>query len=220
MNFDFSDAVNAKEAGARLTPGIKDATFEGVEFANITSQKTGDAFKTLVLKLNVDGYGPYQQNFFEPQSADRQEMQWGVSASQLDHFKITVMEILEAICPDVCAEINAGTKKLTGTFKQIVDAVAAYTKPYVGKQTKIKLIPGKDNFCNMPSYPARIDRNGNLGIATRIIGDNITLTSSELKKIENAATAKPTNMAEKTTDSIVSAMGADLDSTGSDDLPF
>jgi len=218
MNFDFSDAVNAKESGSRLTPGIKDATFEGVEFANVTSQKTGDAFKTLVLKVNIDGYGPYQQNFFEPQSAERQEMQWGKSASPLDHFKITVMEILEAICPEVAAEINAGTKKLTGNFKQIVDAIIAYTKPHVGKKTQIKLVPGRDNYCNMPSFTARIDRNGNLGIATRIIGDNLTLTSSEVKKIENAATAKPTNMGASTAD-VVSAMATDLEDPDSD-LPF
>lgn len=215
-NYEFSDVLNAKEAGARLTPGIKDATFEGVEFSNVTSQRTGDAFKTLVLKLNIDGYGPYQQNFFEPQSAERQEMQWGKSASPLDHFKITVMEILEAICPDVYAEINAGTKKLSGSFKQIVDAIATYTKPYVGKKTQIKLLPGKDNFCNLPSFTARIDRNGNVGIATRIIGDNLTLTSSEIKKIENAETAKPTNMATSTAD-IVSAMATDIDDS---DLPF
>lgn len=217
MNFDFSDAVNIKEAGARLTPGIKDATFEGVEFSNVTSQKTGDAFKTLVLKLNIDGYGPYQQNFFEPQSAERQEMQWGKSASPLDHFKITVMEILEAICPDVCAEINAGTKKLSGSFKQIVDAVTAYTKPFIGKSTQIKLVPQNNGYCSMPSFTARIDKNGNLGIATRIIGENLTLTSTEVKRIENAQTAKPTNISTSTAD-VVSAMASDLDSDS--DLPF
>ena len=215
INFDFSDAVNAKEAGSKLTPGIKEATFEGVEFANVTSQKTGDTFKVLVLKLGIDGYGPYEQNFFEPQSAERQEMQWGKSASQLDHFKITVMEILEAICPEVCAEINNGTKKLSGSFKQIVDAVATYTKPYIGKRTQVKLLPGKDGFCNMPVFTARIDRNGNLGIATRIIGDDLTLTNSEVKKIENAAAAKPTNMNTNTSD-VISGMASDVD----DDLPF
>lgn len=214
MNIDFSDAVNAKESGARLTPGIKDATFDGIEFNEGTSQKSGEPYQAFVLKLNIDGYGPYQQKFFEPKSADRQEMQWGVSASPLDHFKITVMEILEAICPDVYAEFNAGTKKLSGSFKQIVDAIATYTKPHIGKQTKVKILPGKDNFCNMPSFPARIDRNGNLGIATRMIGDNLTLTSSELKKIEAAEAARPTDMSQK---AIISSMAADVNS---DDLPF
>lgn len=215
MNFDFSDAVKAKESGSRLTAGIKDALFEGVEFANVTSQKTGDAFKTLVLKLNVDGYGPYQQNFFEPTSDERKDMQWGKSASQLDHFKIAVMEILEAVCPEIVTEINAGTKKLSGSFKQIVDAVASYTSVGKGKKVQIKLLPQSNGYVAMPSFVARIDKNGNLGIATRIIGESLTLTASEQKKIEAAETAKPTNMA---TSNIVSAMVADLDD-GSD-LPF
>ena len=69
----------------------------------------------------------------------------------------------------------------------------------------------------MPSFTARIDKNGNLGIATRIIGENLTLTSTEVKRIENAQTAKPTNISTSTAD-VVSAMASDLDSDS--DLPF
>ena len=57
MQYNFSGAVKAKESGNTLTAGIKDATFMGVEFANVTSQKTGDAFKTLALKLDIYCYG-------------------------------------------------------------------------------------------------------------------------------------------------------------------
>lgn len=75
MNFDFSGAVKAKDGGNYLSPGIKDATFKGIEFAKVTSQKSGDVFNTMSLKLDIDGYGEYTQNFFEPQSDERQEMQ-------------------------------------------------------------------------------------------------------------------------------------------------
>ena len=223
MQYNFSGAVKAKESGNALTAGIKDATFMGVEFANVTSQKTGDTFKTLALKLDVDGYGEYTQNFFEPQSDERKQMQWGSTASPLDHFLITVREILEAVDPQIIKDIDDGTKTLSGNFKQIVDAVKAFTAPMVGKaRVQIKLIPQNNGFVSMPSFPARITRNGDLGIATRIIGQNLVLTPNELKRIEAAKNATPTNMASqadtsKTLDAMSENLGID---DSSDDLPF
>ena len=223
MQYNFSGAVKAKESGNALTAGIKDATFMGVEFANVTSQKTGDTFKTMALKLDVDGYGEYTQNFFEPQSDERKQMQWGPTASPLDHFLITVREILEAVDPQIIKDIDDGTKTLSGNFKQIVDAVKTFTAPMVGKaRVQIKLIPQNNGFVSMPSFPARISRNGDLGIATRIIGQNLVLTPNELKKIEAAKNATPTNMASQAdTSTTLNAMSENLGiDDDSDDLPF
>ena len=224
MQYNFSGAVKAKESGNALTAGIKDATFMGVEFANVTSQKTGDAFKTLALKLDIDGYGEYTQNFFEPQSDERKQMQWGPTASPLDHFLITVREILEAVDPQIIKDIDNGTKTLSGNFKQIVDAVKAFTDPMIGKvRVQVKLIPQSNGFVSMPSFPARITRNGDLGIATRIIGQNLVLTSNELKRIEAAKNAVPTNMASQVdTATTLDAMAEnlDIDNDKEDDLPF
>lgn len=93
-----------------------------------------------------------------------------------------------------------------------------FTADKAGKvKVQIKLLPQRDaRFVSMPSFPARITRNGDLGIATRIIGHDLTLTASELKRIEAASTAKPTNMANN---DLVNAMSSDLDSKDSD-LPF
>lgn len=93
----------------------------------------------------------------------------------------------------------------------------------VGKvRVQVKFVPQSNGFVSMPSFPARITRNGDLGIATRIIGQNLTLTPSELKRIEAAQNATPTNMASqadttKTLDSMSENLGLD-DNT--DDLPF
>ena len=212
MKFDFGAAVEAKATGSRITPGIKNAKFMGVSFANVTSQSTGDTYKTMALKLDVEGFGEYTQNFFEPQSDERTEMQWGLSASPLDHFMITMREIYEALNPDGLAEL----KKLTGTFKQIVDTFKSLTDKYIGTNVQVKFIPGNNGFCSMPSFTARIDRNGNLGVSTYIIGKTLTLTPAEVKKINAANTAKPTDMAEKA--DILSDMEDSLDDKS--DLPF
>lgn len=223
MNFDFSGAVKAKDGGNFLSAGIKDATFKGIEYTKVTSQKSGDIFNTMALKLDIDGYGEYTQNFFEPQSDERQEMQWGLSASPLDHFLITVREILEAVDPQIIKDIDSGTKKLTGNFKAIVEAVKQFTTPGIGTKLQIKLIPQSNGFASMPSFPARINKNGDLGIATRIIGHDLTLTASELRKIEDAKNAKPTNMASKVNvTEVLGDMANDLGVTSDteNDLPF
>lgn len=104
-----------------------------------------------------------------------------------------------------------------------MNAVKTFTAPMVGKaRVQVKLIPQSNGFVSMPSFPARITRNGDLGIATRIIGQNLALTPNELKRIEAAKSAAPTNMASqadttKTLDSMSENLGLD---ENIDDLPF
>ena len=93
----------------------------------------------------------------------------------------------------------------------------------VGKaRVQIKLIPQSNGFVSMPSFPARITRNGDLGIATRIIWQNLVITPNELKKIEAAKNATPTNMASQAdTSTTLNAMSENLGiDDNSDDLPF
>lgn len=93
----------------------------------------------------------------------------------------------------------------------------------VGKvRVQVKLIPQSNGFVSMPSFPARITRNGDLGIATRIIGQNLVLTPNELKRIEAAKNAAPTNMASQVdTSATLNAMSENLGiDDSSDDLPF
>ena len=222
MKYDFGSAVKAKTGGSFLSAEIKDATFKGVDFTQVTSQKTGDTYNTLSLKVDIDGYGEYVQNFFEPQSDERQEMQWGLSASPLDHFLIIVREILEAVNPQIIDDIDKGKVKLTGTFKQIVNTVKTLTSPFIGTPVQIKLIPQNNGFAAMPSFVARITKSGDLGISTWIIGHDLTMTPQELKKIEAAKEAAPTNMATKANVSdVLSDMENNLESEDdSDDLPF
>lgn len=221
MKYDFGSAVKAKPSGNFLSAGIKDATFKGVDFSIVKSQKTGESFNTLALKVDVDGYGEYIQNFFEPQSDERQEMQWGLSASPLDHFLISVREILEAVNPQIIEDIDKGKVKLSGTFKQIVNTVKTLTDPFIGTSVQIKLIPQNNGFVAMPSFPARITKSGDLGISTWIIGHDLTMTPQELKKIEAAKEAAPTDMAKKNNVSdVLSDMEDNLESDSTDDLPF
>jgi len=213
MKFDFTGAAEAKSGGSALTPGIKNAKFNGVEFGTIEG-KDGSEYNVLTLNLDVENHGKFSQNFFEPESDERNEGQWGTMASQLDHFLIVVREIMEAVDPNAKADL----KKLTGSFKKIVAGIKEATDPYIGTEVKIKLMPQKNGYASMPSYVARITKNGDLAIATWIIGKDLTLSEAEMKRINNAKSAAPTDMSKKS--AAAAEMLEDMKKEADDDLPF
>ena len=213
MKFDFGGVAEAQESGRRLVPGIHEAEFLGVEFTTV--EINGESSNALKLKLNVKDYGEISNNFLEPRSADRTTNQWGgQQPSQLDHFMIAVKVIMDAL--DDNAEEHL--KKMSGlSFKQLVEAVKKATSNSVGKTIQVKLIPNSKGFPSIPAYPAGVSSTGKCTIATRFIGEELTLTPSEQKRIEAANNAKPTNMA---TANVVANMAADLNAEEDSDLPF
>lgn len=56
MNFNLGATKGAVEAGRRLTAGIHNAKFLGVE-KNTIDSRNGDTFEVMTLKLDVEGYG-------------------------------------------------------------------------------------------------------------------------------------------------------------------
>lgn len=220
-NYDFKATQDAKESGKFLSAGIHDVTFKGISLDKITSQKDNNTYKTMKLTVDVDDYGEYTHNFFEPTSDQRTESQFGTNPSQVEQFMIAIRQILEAVCPDTLNNIYASKKGLGSTFEEIVNNVIKCTAPKVGTRTQIKLIPN-GSYNQIPGFPARITKDGNLGIATRFIGENLVLSASELKKVEAAKNAKPTDMKSvqnQATKDLLNDLNMEMDEDSSD-LPF
>lgn len=219
MNFDMSATTGAKEGGKFLAPGIHKAKFNGLMLDSITSQKDGTVYKTMKLDLDVDGYGDYSQNFFEPKSAERTQSQFGENPSPVEHFMIALRQIFDALTPTIGEGIDNGTTKITGDFSAIVKTAMKLTAPFIGTEVEIKLVPQSNGFAAMPGFPAKINRVGALGIATRIIGHNLVMSQSEQRKIDAANNARPTNMASN--DTSIDGLGDALGLTDEkSDLPF
>ena len=220
MNFNLSATTGAKEAGSVLSAGIHNATFKGITKDSING-KDGNVYDVMTLTLDVDGFGEFKHNFFEPTSSERTSSQFGENPSQKEHFIIAIRQIVDALDPKIGAGIDDGSITISGTFSQVVNKIKTLTTPYVGNSVQIKLLPGKNGFAALPGFPARITKTGVLGIATRFIAkENLVLTDYEKKKIDAAKNATPTNMAGNTTandllDGMKSQMDDDLD-----DLPF
>ena len=217
MNFSFSQTKGATEGGKFLGAGIHKAKFNGIEYDTVNT-KNGEA-NVMVLKLDVDGYGEFKHNFFEPQSDERQEMQCGPSAYQVDHFLISVRQILEALNPQLVKDLDEGKIALEGSFAKIVKTIKKLTDEFVGDEVEIKLLPQNNGFNSIPTFVAGISKNGNLTIRTRFIGHDLTLNDRELKMIEAAKEAKPTDMKTKDT-SVADKLREDLGEDENDDLPF
>ena len=228
--FDLSATTGVKESGKFLQPGIYNAKFTSVELSDLNSQKTGQNYKTMKLTLDVDGYGEWSHNFFEPTSAERSANQFGENPSQVEHFLIATRQIVDALDPKIGEDMDNDNIVVNGkhvkkdglSFEQLVKLISILTKPYEGSELEIKLVPQNNGFADFPGFPAKINRAGALGIATRFIGHGLVMNQSEQKKIDAAKNAQPTNMAQTTTGSVeglADALG--IDSTeDTTDLPF
>ena len=221
MNFDMSATTGVKEGGKMLAAGIHNAKFNGLELATITSQKDGSTYKVMSLKLDIDGYGDFTHNFFEPRSAERTQSQFGANPSPVEHFMIALRQIFDAVNPKIGEAIDDGTAKIGGDFDAIVKLAAKYTASAIGTEVEVKVVPQQNGFNDIPGFPARINKAGALGIATRFIGHNLTLSQSEQRRIEAAQNSRPTNMAaqnDSTLDGLSDALGITDDKDS--DLPF
>ena len=138
MNFNMSQTTGAVESKGGLTPGIHKATFKGLKKDTLTSQN-GDVFNVMTLMLDIEGFGEFKHNFFEPKSNERKESQWGLNASQLDHFMISVRQIIDALDPEIGKKIDSGELKLGGTFAQLVNGVAKEIEGFIGTEVEVKL---------------------------------------------------------------------------------
>lgn len=232
--FDLTATAGVKEAGRVLSAGIHNAKFNGVKFNTITSQNNGKTYNTLQLSLDVENYGEFTHNFFEPESNERTESQYGQNPSQVEHFMVAVREIIDALDPEIGKRIDTDTVEVKGkhvniknlNFNQLVKLIEILTEPFIGTELEVKLIPQSNGFNAIPGFPARITKTGALGISTRFIGHDLVLNQSEQKKVDAANTAKPTNMKQVETGSVeglAEALGIDTaeESENSEsDLPF
>ena len=220
--FNMSVAQGVKEGGKFLQAGIHNATFMGIDKTEING-KNGDTFNVLVMKFDVEGFGEIEHKLFEPTSNTRTESQFGgQNPSQLEQFMIANRHLLDTANPDIAKGIDDGTVTIDApNFASFVKKMQEFTNDFIGKSVKIKLLPTKSGFNQMPSFPAKISKAGKLYLTTSFIGNELTLTANELAAIEKAKNAKPTNMAErKSGDDILEGMDADINSTENDDLPF
>ena len=200
--FNLTTTTGLKDSGNFLKSGIHKAKFVSLELGKIAAKDGSKDYAVMSLKLDVENYGEWTHNFFEPTSGERTSSQFGVNPSQAEQFMVSLRQIFDALDPAIGemidnkdVQINGKKINLDGLdFDQLIKLANYLTKPCVGKEVEIKLIPRSDGFNDFPGFPARVNKLGILGIATRFIGHNLTISQSEQKKIDSAINARPTTM--------------------------
>ena len=224
--FDLTSTTGIKESNF-IGAGIHNAKFNGLSLGNITSQKDGSVYNVMTLSLDIEGHGEFTHNFFEPTSDERSQGTYGLQPSQKDHFMVALRQIFDALDSKIGEMIDSKNVTVNGkavdmskisTFEQLVKLSKALTDPYIGTEVEVKLIPQNNGFNAIPGFPARINRAGMLGIATRFIGHNLTISQYEQKKIDAAVNSRPTNMANN--DTTLSGVSDALGLSDDSDLPF
>lgn len=228
----MAQTTGLKESGNFLSAGIHKAKFNGLTLGSITSQKDGSVYQTMTLALDVEGHGEFTHNFFEPTSKERTQSQFGENPSQVEHFMVSLRQIFDALdskIGDMIDNDNVIIKDQNGNDKKVNTADLDFTKlvklskvltdPYIGTEVEIKLVPQSNGFNSIPGFPAKINRAGALGIATRFIGHNLTLSQSEQRRIDTAQNNRPTNMVSNSNATLEGVADA-LNIDSASDLPF
>ena len=200
-----------------LKAGIHEVVFKGIE-------KVENADAAILKFETPDGTLVHNERLFAPRDSERKSSTFGPSPSELEQFLSKCKCIIKALDPELFDKIEKDGSKFTAPdFDGFIALLKKYLDKKIGTTTNIKLIPTKGNYVGFPGFPARLSKEGNLYIGNNFIGDGLTLTAKEIKDIETAATAKPTDMSKKTTDLDDIADDFDVkpaDKDDDDDLPF
>ena len=211
MKISLSGNTQSKQGG-QLAPGIHNVKF--VSLTNETIEKKDKTASFDVIKIKFEGLGDlagktYEHTIFEPRPVDnyRKENNFGGSnpsvTEETGHF---FSHLIEAVAAKTAEEIAKKGKVELDGWKNIKAFVLKATAKSAGTETQIKLLPNKDGKGVFPSYVLGLrkepDADGNDTFPrTNFIGKNLTFTAKELEKINNQATAKPTNMSGSTSGS-------------------
>ena len=201
-----------------IKAGIHEVVFKGIELV-----ESADA--AIVKFEAVDGSAIHNERLFSPRSGDRGSSSFGPTPSEFEQFLSKCKCIIRALDPELFEKIEKdGDKFSAPDFESFVKLLKKYLDKKVGATTHIKLIPtGKGSYVGFPGFPARLSKDGDLYIANNFIGDNLVLTAAEVKKIEEVANARPTDM-KKTDNSGLDEIADDYVTESKDDddddLPF
>ena len=200
-----------------LKAGIHEVVFKGIEPV--------EGSEAIIVKFETpDGSMVHNERIFAPRNTERSESQFGPNPSELEQFLSKCKCLIRALDPDLFAKIEKdGDKFAAPDFDGFVKLLKKYLDKRIDTKTNIKLIPTNGQYVGFPGFPARISKEGNLYISNNFIGDGLVLTAAEVRKIDAAANATPTDMSKKVENDDLMGIADDFSDVSDDDpdgLPF
>lgn len=200
-----------------LKAGIHKVVFKGIEMV-----ENADA---AVVKFETpDGSQVHNERLFSPRDNERKDRNGILSASEFENFLAKCKLLIKALDPVLFDKIEKdGSKFAAPDFASFIKLLKKYLDQKIGTETNIKLIPTKGNYVGFPYSVTGISKDGALYINNNFIGENLMLTAYETRRIEEAASARPTDMSRNVANDDLTGISDDFDVKDEDDddgLPF
>lgn len=201
MNYNFDGGAAQSNIVTQLKGNaIHTVKFEGIEAKEIESKTSGEKFKIITMKFkNEDGV--FEDTVFELKAGADQRVknQWGYdSPSGLEELMFKLKHLLAAVAPKVAEKIQKNGGFQVANWDELRTFMANQTKAAIGTEVQIKLLSRTDakgsTRATFPGFVLGINKEGNVYPRTNFIGANLAFTAKEQEKIDNAVTAKPTNV--------------------------
>lgn len=194
MKFGLTEA---KVSVPRLKPWtINEVKFTGVDYKEGTASSGN---KWQAMQFNFQGKeGTYSKMFFCPNESgfERRESTYGPNPSDAE----ALMESLKYICDTLAKEAyNKVAGKivvdLPDEFNKLYEYIAKILKGAIGSTTNIKLIADNKGYATIPPFAVSLSKSDETPyISNRWLGDNLSFTASELKRMNETKNEKPSEI--------------------------
>lgn len=208
--FNFNITAGASQSTFKpQLPGneIYEVTFDGASIEDIQGKKDpSQVYKVLKLRFSNEK-GQFEHTIFEPRPEDFErgenkttrngEVSTFPTPSNVESMMLLLKHVIDAVLPAVGKKIDEGEVTLGGkNWEQLRTNVVTVLEKGKGVTTKIKLLSDNKGNPRFPGFFTSINQEGKAYIRNNFVGNTIGFTSYEKTRIDNAASAKPTDMSE------------------------
>lgn len=240
--FSFESTAGSSQSSIKpklAGNAIHNVTFKGAESKDFEGKgaNEGKIFKVITFTFeNEDGV--FEHTIYEPTTTSdygggnafmRGESEYNgtkfPTPSTVESIMLLFKHILDVANPTVAKLIDEKKKTLAKPNWDEIRAFVVTLMTDVTKgaikdaETKIKLLKNKKGEAIFPGYFSGLSREGNLYMKNNFVGDKIAFLPKEMTKIQNEASAKPTDMTGED-NLLVGDTGGSEDGLGDLDLDF
>lgn len=208
--FNFNITAGASQSTFKpQLPGneIYEVTFDGASIEDIQGRKDpSQVYKVLKLRFSNEK-GQFEHTIFEPRPEDFErgenkttrngEVSTFPTPSNVESMMLLLKHVIDAVLPAVGKKIDEGEVTLGGkNWEQLRTNVVTVLEKGKGATTKIKLLSDNKGNPRFPGFFTSLNQEGKAYIRNNFVGNTIGFTSYEKTRIDNATSAKPTDMSE------------------------
>lgn len=208
--FNFNITAGASQSTFKpQLPGneIYEVTFDGASIEDIQGKKDpSQVYKVLKLRFSNEK-GQFEHTIFEPRPEDFErgenkttrngEVSTFPTPSNVESMMLLLKHVIDAVLPAVGKKIDEGEVTLGGkNWEQLRTNVVTVLEKGKGVTTKIKLLSDNKGNPRFPGFFTSLNQEGKAYIRNNFVGNTIGFTSYEKTRMDNAASAKPTDMSE------------------------